>query len=155
MSTTLDASHVPVPLLGGASVGRRPKQRPRILLIDPDAASREIESLLVRYYGYEVRSTPSAVVGLALARTEAPDAIVCELFAGAPGGRSTVSLLKSDPATSRIPVVVVSAWCRDGDRERARAAGAAEFLSKPCRGDLLKEVLARLVGTPEPAAAAA
>lgn len=117
-------------------------------------ASREIHSLLVRYYGYDVRSTPSAITGLAIAHAEAPDAIVCELFADAPAGQSTVALLKADSFAARIPVVVVSG--RDEDREDARAAGAFEFLCKPCRGDLLKDALARLAGaSPPPAAAAA
>lgn len=48
---------------------RPARRRPLVLLIDPDAASRDIASLLVRYYGYEVRSAPTAAEGLRLARS--------------------------------------------------------------------------------------
>lgn len=137
--------------LAAALGAARPK---RVLLIDPDAASREIETLLVRYYGYDVRSTAAAVEGLSLARAEQPDAVICELFAAAPGGCSTVALLKAHPATARIPVIVVTACDSDGEHEQARAAGAAEILSKPCRGDLLKAVLEHLIGIPRLAEAA-
>lgn len=152
--TMLDAPRIPIPVLHPVTPRGRKRSRPLILLIDPDAASREIHSLLVRYYGYDVRSTPSAITGLAIAHAEAPDAIVCELFADAPAGQSTVALLKADSFAARIPVVVVGG--RDEDREDARAAGAFEFLCKPCRGDLLKDALTRLAGaSPPPAAAAA
>lgn len=83
-------------------------RRLRVLLIDPDAATREVEVLLVRYYGFEVRGASDLAEGLFMARVERPDAIVCELFAGAPRGPSTVARLRRDPATAGIPVVAIT-----------------------------------------------
>lgn len=131
-----------------------PERRPRVLLIDPDAANREVEVLLVRYYGFEVRGAPDLAEGLFMARVERPDAIVCELFADAPRGPSTVALLRRDPATAGIPVVAITPRGGAGLRERARIDGAVDFLTKPCRGDLLKKILERLLGPAERAAAA-
>ena len=151
MSEVLDH---PTADAGGRAVHTPPGRRPRVLLVDPDAATREIEALLVRYYGYEVRSASNPAEALRLARAERPDAIVCELFAGAPGGRSTVALLRRDPATSGIPVIAIAPRGGAGEREQARADGAVDFLTKPCRGDLLKQVLDRLLGPARPASAA-
>ena len=133
---------------------RPPRRRPLVLLIDPDAASRDIESLLVRYYGYDVRSAPSAAEGLHLARADAPSAIVCDLFDGDADGESTVERLREDPATAAVPIVVVSSCVRPGDAERARAGGAASFLTKPCRGDELRAALVEVLGEPPPRAQA-
>ncbi|HYJ79776.1 MAG TPA: response regulator [Longimicrobiaceae bacterium] len=130
------------------------RSRPLVLLIDPDAASRDIESLLVRYYGYEVRSAPDTAEGLHLARGDEPGAIVCDLFDRGPGGESTVERLRGDPATAAVPILVVSSYVSAADEERAMAAGAVSFLPKPCRGDELRAALVGVLGEPPPRARA-
>jgi CheY-like chemotaxis protein len=125
------------------------RRRPRVLLIDPDAPSREVESLLVRYYGFDVQSAPDAAEGLHLARSdEPPDAIVCELFTDGVERGCMVAALKANPATAAVPVLVVSSHALPEEQARARAAGAVSFLPKPVRGDRLREELVRVLGEP-------
>lgn len=135
---------------------RRPslRTRPLVLLIDPDPASRDIESLLVRYYGYEVQSAPDTAEGLHLARGDEPGAIVCDLFDRDPDGESTVERLRGDPATAAVPILVVSSYVSAADEERALATGAVSFLPKPCRGDELRSALVGVLGEPPPRAPA-
>ena len=119
-----------------------------ILLIDPDPASRDIGSLLMRYFGYEVQAAATLQEGRHLARTTRPSAVICELMPDTAGNRTIVEVLKRDPATASVPVLVLSSYVLPADRERALAGGAAVFLTKPCDGEALRSTLSEIVGEP-------
>ena len=76
---------------------------------------------------------PLAIVELA--KTSAPDAILLDIiFDGAPIGVDGFSVcrnLKDDPATSHLPVIVLSARDAAADFALGRLAGAAHYLAKP------------------------
>jgi CheY-like chemotaxis protein len=132
----------------------RRRAAPTILLVDPDAAGREIAALLMRYYGFEVSCACTFDEGLHLARTAQPDGIVTELLHDADGVRTIVEALRQDPATQTIPVVVLSASPQPDSAEREAGTGAAAYLSRPVNGYELRRTLFRLVGEPVPASAA-
>jgi CheY-like chemotaxis protein len=62
-------------------------------------------------------------------------------------GLSYIRLLKSDPATSNIPIVAVSAHAMPADIEQTLAAGCVEYVTKPLTEDPFEFVdrMARLV----------
>ncbi|HEX2204174.1 MAG TPA: response regulator [Longimicrobium sp.] len=121
-----------------------------VLLVDPDPDCREIGTVLLRYFGYEVRAAESFQEGVRLARALRPRAVLSEVDHDPPG-ETLVERLKGDPATAAIPVLVLSAHVLPEYRERALAAGAAAFLAKPCDGEALRSVLAEVAGAPRPA----
>ena len=103
----------------------------RILIVDDeplnlDYIEQELESL-----GFE---TDSAVNGLeALARVAAnpPDLVLLDVMMPELDGISALRLLKEDPETRLIPVVLMTALNSVEDRVRGIEAGADDFLSKP------------------------
>lgn len=125
-----------------------PARARRILLIDPDPAGREIGTLLMRYFGYEVQAAATYHEGMHLARVTQPTAVVSELVEDRAGERTIVEELGSHPATIGIPVLVLTSHVLPEDRERAAASGAVCFLAKPCDGQHLRRVLAETVGDP-------
>jgi len=72
---------------------------------------------------------------LALTRTSSPDLVILDVvFENAPAGVDGYAVcreLKSDPATNRIPVMMLSARDRASDVAAGREAGAATYLMKP------------------------
>jgi CheY-like chemotaxis protein len=70
-----------------------------------------------------------------------PDLILLDLFMPRLDGHGVLKALQSDPATSRIPTVVLSAWPTGDNQTRAREAGATEFLTKPYKPHQLREVI--------------
>lgn len=90
-----------------------------ILLIDPDPVSRDISTLLMRYFGYEVQAAATYREGLYLARAIRPAAIVSELMVDGTGRKMAVEELTAHPATAGIPVLVLSSQDLPDDRERA------------------------------------
>ena len=123
-----------------------------ILLIEPDAACRDIAALLVRHYGYEVLEAATFREAMHLARAMRPDGIVSELLVDSHGDRTIVEALARDAATARIPVLVLNDPLTPEQRDRALTAGAVAVLQKPVNGLELRDALILHVGEPVHAA---
>ena len=87
-------------------------------------------------------------LGLELVREYRPDVVLVDLHLPDLDGREILEQLKADPATADIPVVVLSADATPGQVERLRAAGAADYLTKPLDVERLMAVLAGDVTAP-------
>lgn len=103
----------------------------RVLVVDDVAVNRRLlEAKLAAEY-YEVTLAASGAEALALAVRWAPDVILLDVMMPEMDGFDTCRALKDDPATSHIPVVMVTALIDRSERVRGLEAGADDFLSKP------------------------
>jgi PAS domain S-box-containing protein len=118
---------------GAAAAAPRPRADRRTVLYIEDNLSnlKLVERLLERVP--EVRLIPAmqGQLGLELARRHQPDLILLDLHLPVLNGRDVLQALKDDPATARIPVVVLSADATPSQVERLLAAGAADYATKP------------------------
>jgi CheY-like chemotaxis protein len=115
--------------------------KPRILIADDNEANVElVEAYLT---GLEVE-TQVAVDGqdtLDKVRSFQPDLILLDIMMPKLSGFEVCERLKSDPATSGIMILMVTALSELGDIERAVQAGTDDFLSKPVNKiELVKRV---------------
>jgi DNA-binding response OmpR family regulator len=85
---------------------------------------------------YLFEDTADGVEALAVARRDRPDLIVLDLMLPRKSGVEVLEELRADSKLRETPVVVVTAWTET--RERAMAAGADRFLTKPFDPDELK-----------------
>ena len=113
----------------------------RILLIDDNPDNLELLSDLIQHAfpGYATIIANSGVKGLSLAASEDPDIVLLDVIMPGMNGFEVCQKLKSDPKTSLIPVVFVTAI--RGDREarlQAIEVGADAFLSRPVDESELK-----------------
>jgi two-component system, cell cycle response regulator DivK len=121
----------------------------RILLVeDSKTIRRENESALYNA-GYEVICAEDGEAALQLAEEQKPDLILLDMILPKISGPDVLQHLKSEPATSEIPVVVLSSLSQM-NREKLLEAGAEEYLEKnllmPEKGvNLLPEVLEKLI----------
>jgi CheY-like chemotaxis protein len=119
--------------------------RPRILIIEDFEDAIELYAEYLRFHGLEVLTAATAQEGLRLARDEKPVLIVMD--AGLPGmsGWTATELLKGNPETASICVIMLTGHVFEDAERRAEAAGVDVFLRKPCLPDeLLREILAAL-----------
>lgn len=116
-----------------------------ILVIDDDRDAADILGRNLARAGYEVAVARTGQEGLALARTRRPAAITLDVMMPGMDGWSVLTELKSDPATSGIPVIMVTML---QDRNFGFALGASEFLTKPINQERLREALAKHCGKP-------
>jgi CheY-like chemotaxis protein len=98
--------------------------------------------------GFSVLSAGSADELRRLLSIQLPDVIVMDLQLPGTDGWDLIREIKKDGRTERIPVLVVSGWVRNVDREDAFRAGADGFVGKPCLPTEIVEELRKLVKGP-------
>jgi CheY-like chemotaxis protein/anti-sigma regulatory factor (Ser/Thr protein kinase) len=104
-----------------------------------------VERLVERVPGVRLIPAMQGRVGLELVRQHLPDLVLLDLHLPDLNGREALALLKGDPATAGIPVVILSADATPGEVERLKDAGALEYLTKPIDVDLLLQLMLRTV----------
>jgi CheY-like chemotaxis protein len=114
-----------------------PAKRCTVLLVDDIFDSREMYAFFLRSAGYAVHEAADGGDAIAIAIEFRPDVIVMDLSLPSMDGWTAIAGLAANPETAGIPVVVLSAHTFPHDEQRARAAGAAAFLAKPCAPDEL------------------
>lgn len=103
----------------------------RILVIDDiEANVRLLRAKLEAEY-YEVLTACDGPSGIAVAQAERPDIVLLDVMMPGMDGFEVCRLLKADPITEHIPVVMVTALDGRRDRLTGLEAGADDFLNKP------------------------
>jgi diguanylate cyclase (GGDEF)-like protein len=102
-----------------------------ILIVDDELQNRKLLEALLRPEGYLTVCAASGVEALALVAVNAPDLILLDVMMPQMDGFDVVTLLKANPATSNIPVIMITAQIDRGARVAGLSAGAEEFLTKP------------------------
>jgi two-component system cell cycle response regulator len=103
----------------------------RILLIEDNPANLELMSYLLGAFGYAPVAAVDGAEGLAAARREVPDLIICDIQLPTMSGFEVARQLKHDASLRAIPLVAVTAFAMVGDRERVLAAGFDGYIAKP------------------------
>ncbi|MGQ0562359.1 MAG: response regulator [Gemmatimonadota bacterium] len=112
-----------------------------VLVIDDDAAAREVLSRMLAKEGYRVLLSATGDDGLRAAREEHPDVITLDVLMAGLDGWAVLTRLKGDAATAGIPVLVVTVI---DDRNLGFALGAADYLTKPVERERLADALRRV-----------
>jgi len=118
----------------------------KILITDDDPRNRKLEETLLQANGYEVRSVESGQATLDAVAAELPDLILLDLMMPGMDSFEVVRRLKASPATSRIPIIMVTALDDDGSRRRLAAAGVSEVINKPLDRWALQASIDKLLG---------
>ena len=96
--------------------------------------------------GFEVKVATNGAEGVNWAKTLLPDLILMDLNLPGLDGWEATRLLKNQPETQHIPIVVLSANTAAKHRERAFAAGCDAFETKPTDFERLLEIIRSLIG---------
>lgn len=113
----------------------------RILIVDDDAANRDIIRTRLEAAGYEVAEAANGEEGVKSAAAWPPDLVIMDVMMPKVDGRLACRILKSDPRTNSIPVVMLTARSQQMDELRGWESGADEYLTKPCDHRKLLELI--------------
>jgi len=136
---TFDREPDGLPARGGIAL------KGRVLVVEDDDVSTLMLNELLTMHGARVAKARSAEDALRLAKTEHPDAIVMDI--GLPGmdGLEATRILKADPETTAIPVIVLTSYAMPTDVENARAAGCDFYVAKPMDVREFLDIMARIL----------
>ena len=143
-----------VPLRANRVVGERSAQDreprvpslPTVVIVEDDRRSLELLELYIEATGVDVIAARDGQEGLEVVRRLHPAAVVLDLYLPKLDGWDVLALLKADPKTSAIPVIIVSMV---DERGKGFALGAADYLVKPVGRDEVLAALNRALAMPE------
>jgi DNA-binding response OmpR family regulator len=102
-----------------------------ILVVDDDAVARRFLAGLLGGRGYEVYEAADGAAALNAAGSLQPRLVLLDLVMPDRDGYEVLESLKADPATRRIPVMILSARAREEDVVKGLELGAEDYLTKP------------------------
>lgn len=120
--------------------------KPRILIAEDSADSREMMQLLLEQRGYQVVAADNGTHALEVALSSRPDLVLLDLELPKLDGLSVTRNLRLDPRFKDIPIVILSGHDPSRFRQDALDAGCDDYLLKPIDFDLLHELLDRMIG---------
>ena len=102
----------------------------KVMVVEDDAALREIYSIRITAEGYEVVSAGDGEEALAVAVREKPDLILSDVMMPKISGFDMLDILRSTPETANIKVVMMTALSAEDQRQRGERLGANRYLVK-------------------------
>ncbi len=103
----------------------------KILVADDNAVSRELIREVLEGADHEVIEASDGREALEKLREHQPDLAVLDIQMPVLDGIAVIQELRADPGFARLPVVALTAYAMQGDREKALALGFNAYITKP------------------------
>ena len=130
--------------------------KPKILVVDDEPDALEILGFKLKEAGFVPLFAKDGTRALAAARDERPALIVLDLMLPEVDGLEVCKILRRDPTTASIPILMLTARAAEMDRVLGLELGADDYVTKPFSPRELvlriKKLLARAKTAEEPAA---
>ena len=118
----------------------------RSLLIEDSPTDVAVLTQLLERNGHQVMASGSAEDGIEVCKRELPDLVLMDVVLPGMNGFQATRALSRDPATGKIPVVIVSTKNMDVDRAWGLRQGAKDYMVKPPNEGALVARINELVG---------
>jgi two-component system, cell cycle response regulator DivK len=118
----------------------------KVLIVDDDRDARELFTFVLEDAGATVALAEDGVTGLRAALERQPDLVLTDIAMPRMDGINMVRRLREQECTRTIPVVAITGHVVADLPERAREAGCAEVVPKPCSPDDLVDIVNRYIG---------
>ncbi len=105
--------------------------RPKILVVDDEPEAVELVEFNLKQAGYDVISAADGAEALKKARQVLPSLIVLDLMLPEVDGLEVCKMLRRDPATAGLPIIMLTAKAAEIDRILGLELGADDYLTKP------------------------
>jgi CheY-like chemotaxis protein len=102
-----------------------------ILIVEDDPRNLKLIRDLLQIRGYTTLEATDGKQGVDMARAKMPDLILMDIQMPVMDGFEAISILKADPVTKSIPIIALTAFAMQGDREKCMEAGCNDYITKP------------------------
>ncbi|MGB9754504.1 MAG: two-component system response regulator [Roseiflexus castenholzii] len=119
----------------------------RILIVEDDAAIRELLARRLNMAGYNTIFAEDGIRALLASVNEAPDLILMDMGLPILNGWQVTERIKKRPETRNIPIIALTAYALSDDRYRALNIGCDDFEAKPIDFDRLIRKIEKLLST--------
>jgi len=118
----------------------------KILIAEDNAVNRELLRELLEMRGYTVVEACDGEEALRMIEQTQPDLLLLDIGMPLLDGFGVVCKIRENPRMATLPVVAVTAYAMQGDREKILNSKFNGYLSKPVNARVLAEELERLIG---------
>jgi two-component system alkaline phosphatase synthesis response regulator PhoP len=105
--------------------------RARVLVVDDEEDIRSLVAFNLQAAGMEVLLAESGPEAVNRTRADRPDLVILDLMLPEMDGVSVCEMIRSQPESADIPVIMLTAWATDRARDVGLQAGANEYITKP------------------------
>jgi CheY-like chemotaxis protein len=116
----------------------------KVLIAEDNAVNRELLRELLEVRGYTVVEACDGEEALRVIEQTQPDILLLDIGMPVLDGFGVVRALRQNPRLATLPVLAVTAYAMQGDREGILSAGFDGYLSKPVNARSLTDELERL-----------
>ena len=117
----------------------------KILIAEDNPTNRELFRELLKARGYDVSEACDGPEALQMVEQTQPDLLLLDIGMPVLDGFAVVRAIRENPRLANLPVLAVTAYAMQGDRERILSSGFNGYLSKPINAKSLAEELERLL----------
>ena len=121
----------------------------KVLIAEDNAVNRELLHELLELRGYTVVEACDGEEALRMVEQTQPDLLLLDIGMPVLDGFAVVRKIRENPRFASLPVVAVTAYAMQGDREKILNSKFDGYLSKPVNARALAEELERLLGKRE------
>jgi CheY-like chemotaxis protein len=120
-----------------------PARRPlRVLIVEDNRDVADMLQMMIAAWGETVRMAHDALAALTAAAEFKPDVVLLDLGLPRLHGFDVARRLKDQPGGAAVPIIAITGWGQEADRQGSKAAGIQHHLVKPVNPDFLKDLLA-------------
>lgn len=116
-----------------------------VFVIDDNFEQASILKLLIEQFGYRVKFTTDSKSALQKIKKYQPRLVILDLMMPGVDGLRLCKMLKENPQTHDIKIIIYSGKLYDSDRRKAMMLGADLFLTKPTRAHVLLDSIKGLL----------
>jgi two-component system cell cycle response regulator DivK len=117
-----------------------------VLLVEDNEDNRTVYRTILEHFGYQVIEARNGEDGVNMAREQHPDLILMDISIPLIDGWEATRMLKSEPGTSDIPIIALTAHALATDRAKANEVGCDGYLAKPCEPRRVVAEVERFIG---------
>ena len=117
-----------------------------ILVVDDSAMIRHIVAQILSESGYTVLTARNGQEGYELTKRHNPHLVIMDVEMPVMDGIQATALIKSEPQTNHIPVMIFTSLGGENDLKRAREAGCQGFLNKPISREVIQAEVKKILG---------
>lgn len=111
----------------------------KILVVDDESELTDLMHYHFRRAGHDVSTATNGWEAIHVVQANRPDLILLDLMLPDLDGFGVCEILRRDPATATIPIIIVSAWVSNDSRSLGLELGALDYITKPFRPQELVE----------------
>jgi two-component system cell cycle response regulator DivK len=116
-----------------------------VLYVEDNEYNLKIVRQLLGRTSYRLIEAVDGQLGVEAALRELPDLILMDIQLPKLSGLDATRMLRADPKTAAIPIIVITSFALSGDDQKAKDAGASAYLAKPYSPRELLQMIRKLV----------